>query len=109
MANSSGALFTNRKKTQENHPDFTGTLELSHEVIENLVTQIDQGKSIGKIDLSAYNSQSKKGFQYIKVYGRIANEGGQQRRTYNSGETPSQSVTWGNQPPPQNEDDDISF
>ena len=33
----SGVLFANKKKTKQNSPDYTGNLELSDEVVNDLV------------------------------------------------------------------------
>ena len=33
----SGALFQNERKQKPNHPDYNGSLELGHEVIQDLM------------------------------------------------------------------------
>lgn len=39
----SGVLFSNKKKTKETSPDYTGKLELSDEVINDLMDQQSRG------------------------------------------------------------------
>ena len=46
----SGALFQNERKQKPNHPDYNGSLELGHEVIQDLMdlAELDYDQDAGK-------------------------------------------------------------
>jgi len=55
-----GVLFPNSRKTSDKHPDFTGSLEVTDEVLRDLIAQAKAGKT-PKMDLSAWKKQGGKG------------------------------------------------
>lgn len=61
-----GALFINRKKTSDKHPDMQGNLEISRELLGELVAQAKAGKPI-KMDLSAWSKQSDKAGKWLSM------------------------------------------
>tara|TARA_R100001510_G_C7649730_1_gene207188 strand:- start:1571 stop:1894 length:324 start_codon:yes stop_codon:yes gene_type:complete len=56
----SGALFNNVNKKMDKHPDFTGTLELSQEVVEYLSDQFHAGVPFPKITLAGWRKTIQK-------------------------------------------------
>ena len=56
----SGALFTNQRKQKESQPDYTGTLELSDEVVNDLVEQISRGVAKPKLSLAGWKKVAQK-------------------------------------------------
>ena len=61
-----GVLFQNRRKMQQNHPDMTGTLEISGELLSELVRSADSGQPI-KMDLSAWTKVDKNGNKFLSL------------------------------------------
>ena len=55
-----GVLFVNSRKASDKHPDFTGNLEISDEVLRDLIAQAKAGKT-PKMDVSAWKRQGAKG------------------------------------------------
>jgi hypothetical protein len=55
-----GVLFPNARKTSDKHPDYTGNLEITEEVLRDLIAQAKAGKT-PKMDLSGWKKQSGKG------------------------------------------------
>jgi len=56
-----GVLFSNNRKQQQNHPDFTGNIRLSREVVDNLIEQRNAGVECPALDLSAWKKQGNSG------------------------------------------------
>lgn len=56
-----GVLFTNNRKQQETHPDFTGNIRLSSEAMDSLIEQRNAGVECPALDLSAWKKQSTNG------------------------------------------------
>jgi hypothetical protein len=50
----SGVLFTNNRKEKPSQPDYTGSLEISDEVLSDLVSQMERGISKPKLDLAGW-------------------------------------------------------
>lgn len=62
----SGALFTNTRKTSDKHPDYTGSLEISMDVLKVLVEQAKSGQSI-KMDIAGWKKTSKAGKTFLSI------------------------------------------
>tara|TARA_E500000318_G_C3534990_1_gene202178 strand:- start:446 stop:742 length:297 start_codon:yes stop_codon:yes gene_type:complete len=79
----SGALFANQRKQKPTQPDFTGDLELSDEVVSDLVSQMERGNKKPKLRLAGWKKQSKKGTKFISILGSKFEERqpAQQRQT----------------------------
>ena len=65
-----GAMWQNTRKTEPRHPDYTGSLELEREVINDLVAQINRGERFGKIDLTGYRKTKKDGEMFLSITGK---------------------------------------
>lgn len=88
----SGALFTNKRKQKPNQPDYTGNLELSDEVVNDLVEQMSRGITKPKLNLAGWKKTSKKdGSTFLSLVGNKFEERQPQAAQ------------------PQNLDDDIPF
>jgi hypothetical protein len=75
----SGVLFTNDRKQKANQPDYTGDLELSDEVINDLVDQMSRGSSKPKLRLAGWKKTSKKtGKTFVSLLGSKFEERQQQ-------------------------------
>lgn len=62
----SGALFTNTRKTSDKHPDYTGSLEISMDVLKVLVEQAKSGQPI-KMDIAGWKKTSKAGKSFLSI------------------------------------------
>lgn len=61
----SGALFTNRDKRSQNHPDFRGDLHLDKTF---LIQQMDKSNGpLVKIAVSAWNKTAASGTEYMSL------------------------------------------
>ena len=56
----SGVLFSNKKKTKETSPDYTGKLELSDEVINDLTDQMSRGVEKPVLSLAGWKKTANK-------------------------------------------------
>lgn len=61
-----GVLFINKKKTTDRQPDYTGNLEISRELLGELVAAAKAGKEI-KMDISGWKKQSKAGNNFLSI------------------------------------------
>jgi hypothetical protein len=64
-----GVLFQNRRKTQQNHPDMTGSLEISGDLLTELVNAANNGQPI-KMDISAWTKSDKNGNKFLSLTAR---------------------------------------
>jgi len=55
-----GVLFPNRRKTTDKHPDMTGNLEISKDLLKELLEAAKAGKPI-KMDVSAWSKTGNSG------------------------------------------------
>jgi hypothetical protein len=62
-----GNLYPNDYKTQKNHPDFTGTVEIDREQIENLIAQGKAGNT-PKLRVAAWEYPSKQSPGKIRYF-----------------------------------------
>lgn len=69
----SGALFVNNRKQQQNHPDFRGELTISKAVLKELVEKAKAGEDI-KLAIAGWNKTSKAGTDYVSLAGSIPRE-----------------------------------
>jgi hypothetical protein len=69
----SGALFNNRKKTTDKHPDMTGEITVSRKLFNSLKEDADGDV---KIALSVWKAQGPKG-PYLRVIPSAPWDGGQ--------------------------------
>jgi hypothetical protein len=72
----SGALFVNSKKKSNNSPDYTGKLELSDEVINDLVSQMERGVEKPQLSLVGWKKVSKQGREFLSIIGNVFEERG---------------------------------
>ena len=82
----SGALFKNRKKQTGKQPDYTGNIEMSADVVRDLMAQLDEGVKHPKADLSAWIRQSKSGMNFLSLNSSVFYErnGGHNRSSNNN-------------------------
>ena len=79
----SGVLFSNNKKKTEKQPDFTGDLELSDEVVNDLVDQMSRGVTKPKLSLAGWKKVAKKtGDRFLSLRGSSFEERGGQSGGY---------------------------
>ncbi len=85
----SGALFKNRKKQTEKQPDYTGNIEMSADVVRDLMAQLDEGIKHPKADLSAWIRQSKGGMNFLSINSSVFYErnGGHNRSSNNNNQS----------------------
>ena len=74
----SGVLFSTEKKTKETSPDYTGTLELSEEVINDLMDQHSRGVEKTILSLAGWKKVANKtGETFLSLRGNKYEERGQ--------------------------------
>ena len=85
----SGALFKNRKKQTAKQPDYTGNIEMSADVVRDLMAQLDEGVKHPKADLSAWIKHSKAGMNFLSLNASVFYErnGGHNRSSNNSNQS----------------------
>ena len=92
----SGVLFANDRKQSEKQPDYTGSIEIDHDTIRDLVNQMNSGVDNPKANLAGWRKMSKAGKQFLSIRASVMRER-QQTSSY--------------QAPPQNNniEDEIPF
>ena len=60
---SDGAIYTNNYKKNDKQPDWTGKVELSRDMLKELVTIIKNGGT-GELRVALWNRTSKNGNEY---------------------------------------------
>lgn len=101
----SGVLFTNDRKQKPNQPDYTGDLELSDEVINDLVAQMSRGIEKPKLRLAGWKKVSKKtGKAFVSLTGSMYQESNQKKEDADGFYPPRAQ-----QNQSQNLDDDVPF
>lgn len=76
----SGVLFSNERKQKPNQPDYTGNLELSDEVINDLVEQMSRGVKKPKLSLAGWKRTSQKnGKTFVSLNGSMHQESNQKK------------------------------
>lgn len=105
-----GALFKNNRKERDTHPDLTGFVELTEELVRAINDQAADGVKYPKIEISGWSKVSGKGNKFISLSakkpwektesrGGSGSRGGQdQGRAYSDRNTRSNDI-----------DDDIPF
>ena len=74
----SGVLFSNKKKTKETSPDYTGKLELSDEVINDLMDQQSRGVEKPILSLAGWKKVANNtGETFLSLRGNKYEERGQ--------------------------------
>tara|TARA_R100001460_G_scaffold80474_2_gene121411 strand:- start:179 stop:502 length:324 start_codon:yes stop_codon:yes gene_type:complete len=70
-----GSLFQNVNKSKDAHPDYTGTLELNQEVVEDLSNQFHAGVAFPKISIAGWKRTAKKsGSTFLSVKASVLQE-----------------------------------
>ena len=70
-----GSLFQNVNKSKDAHPDYTGTLELNQEVVEDLSNQFHAGVAFPKISIAGRKRTAKKsGDTFLSVKASVLQE-----------------------------------
>ena len=67
-------LFSNNKKKTEKQPDFTGELELSDEVVNDLVDQMSRGITKPKLSMAGWKKVSRNGLNFMSLVGSVPRE-----------------------------------
>jgi hypothetical protein len=62
-----GAMFKNNKKERDTHPDLTGFVELTDEVVRSINDQAADGVKYPKIEISGWSKVSSKGNKFISL------------------------------------------
>lgn len=80
----SGVLFQNDRKQNDRQPDYNGNLEVSREIVDDLVAQVREGIDKPVIDLAGWRKTTKAGKPFLSLRGgvpwkRKANDDAQQR------------------------------
>jgi hypothetical protein len=71
----SGVLFQNDRKKSEKSPDYTGQIELSDEVVNDLVEQMSRGVTKPKVSLIGWKKVSQKtGKPFLSLLGNTYEE-----------------------------------
>jgi len=71
----SGVLFQNDRKKSEKSPDYTGQIELSDEVVSDLVEQMSRGVTKPKVSLIGWKKVSQKtGKPFLSLLGNTYEE-----------------------------------
>lgn len=113
-----GAMFKNNRKERDTHPDLTGFVELTDEVIRSINDQAASGVKYPKIEISGWSKVSSKGNKFISLSAKKPweknsggggsrggySQGGGSRGSYDQGREYSQRNTNAN-----DIDDDIPF
>ena len=89
----SGVLFSNNKKKTEKQPDFTGDLELSDEVVNDLVDQMSRGVTKPKLSLAGWKKVSRKGLNFMSLVGSVQRERSQNSYDGTNKNAPSPGAT----------------
>jgi len=61
-----GAIFPNKSKKSKDHPDFTGSIDLSQGLVRKLVDTIKNGGG-AKIRVAGWKNTSKAGAGYLRL------------------------------------------
>jgi|TARA_B000000609_G_C23981440_1_gene244697 hypothetical protein len=96
----SGVLFTNNNKKTPNQPDYTGDLELSDEVINDLVEQMSRGNPKPKLRLAGWKKTSKKtGATFVSLTGSMYQESNQKKENADGFAPPRAQAAVADDPP----------
>lgn len=74
----SGALFERKQGAPQNAPDLSGPLEISKELLKELIEMANRGEPI-KMDLAGYRNEHPARGTWIKLYAKkpyVKNAGG---------------------------------
>lgn len=61
-----GAIFPNREKASQNHPDYTGDLELDMDTLRQLVADVNAGMP-ARLRLAGWLNDMKNGGKYLRI------------------------------------------
>jgi len=96
----------------DRHPDYTGDIEFSNEVVESLYNQMKQG-AVPKASISGWKRESQAGNKFMSITAKLwtPRDGGQQRPSQpRAQERPQQPRQQERQVQPQPTfDDEIPF
>tara|TARA_R100001510_G_scaffold28148_1_gene24858 strand:- start:3651 stop:3902 length:252 start_codon:yes stop_codon:yes gene_type:complete len=71
----SGALFTNEQKKSNGSPDYNGKLELSDEVCQDIISQMESEGRVPTISLVGWKKVGKKsGKPFLSVIANVFKE-----------------------------------
>lgn len=119
MDREGGAFFANTRKQQQNHPDYRGDLQISSELLDNLIAQRQAGVQFPKLELSGWKKVANSGTTFISLSAKkpyVKGDGGQRQAPQGGWQQPQKDAfTQGGRPtgwqPPQGSaiDDEIPF
>jgi|TARA_B100001059_G_C17725721_1_gene523306 hypothetical protein len=66
-----GALFTAKNKRTENSPDYSGSMELEMDVVDDLIAQKNEGISQPKVNLVGWKKVAKSGVPYLRIISNV--------------------------------------
>jgi len=66
-----GALFTAKSKRTENSPDYSGSMELEMDVVDDLIAQKNEGISQPKVNLVGWKKVAKSGVPYLRIISNV--------------------------------------
>lgn len=92
----SGVLFANDRKQNDKQPDYTGSLEIDHETVRDLMNQMNSGVQNPKVNLAGWRKVAKTGKQFLSIRASVMRE----RQQTSSYQAPLQN---------NNIDDEIPF
>lgn len=64
-AKASGALFKNKDKKQDNHPDYRGDFKLTQELLDELAVAFGTGHD--KVQIAGWIKKSQNGLTYMSL------------------------------------------
>lgn len=63
---SRGALFVNKRREKDSHPNYRGELTLTKDLLKQMVEQVKAGGE-AKLSVAAWNKTSKGGLDYLSL------------------------------------------
>jgi hypothetical protein len=70
----SGVLFANDRKQNDKQPDYTGSLEIDHETVRDLMNQMNSGVDNPKVNLAGWRKVAKTGKQFLSIRASVMRE-----------------------------------
>jgi uncharacterized protein (DUF736 family) len=65
MVKGNGALFQNKNRASDKHPEYTGSFELTKELVDAICHAFDHGQT--KMQLAGWKKQSERAGTYLSL------------------------------------------